>query len=97
MKQFIDVVNFEIEAGHGGAGCVSFRREAHVPMGGPDGGNGGDGGDVIVIVDARINSFGKIKSRKKFKARDGESGRARLSDGKKGDNIIISSNWHGNL
>ena len=89
MKQFIDVVNFEIEAGHGGAGCVSFRREAYVPMGGPDGGNGGDGGDVIVIVDARINSFGKIKSRKKFKARDGESGRARLSDGKKGDNVII--------
>lgn len=89
MKQFIDIVNFEIEAGHGGAGCVSFRREAHVPMGGPDGGNGGDGGDVIVIVDARINSFGKIKSRKKFKARDGESGRARLSDGKKGDNVII--------
>lgn len=89
MKQFIDVVNFEIEAGHGGAGCISFRREAHVPMGGPDGGNGGDGGDVIVIVDARINSFGKIKSRKKFKARDGESGRARLSDGKKGDNVII--------
>lgn len=89
MKQFIDVVNFEIEAGHGGAGCVSFRREAHVPMGGPDGGNGGDGGDVIVIVDARINSFGKIKSRKKFKARDGESGRTRLSDGKKGDNVII--------
>ncbi|WP_302368214.1 GTPase ObgE [Brachyspira aalborgi] len=89
MKQFIDVVNFEIEAGHGGAGCVSFRREAHVSMGGPDGGNGGDGGDVIVIVDARINSFGKIKSRKKFKARDGESGRARLSDGKKGDNVII--------
>lgn len=89
MKQFIDVVNFEIEAGHGGAGCVSFRREAHVPMGGPDGGNGGNGGDVIVIVDARINSFGKIKSRKKFKARDGESGRARLSDGKKGDNVII--------
>lgn len=89
MKQFIDVVNFEIEAGHGGAGCVSFRREAHVPMGGPDGGNGGDGGDVIVIVDARINSFGKIKSRKKFKARDGEQGKARLSDGKKGDNVII--------
>lgn len=89
MKQFIDVVNFEIEAGHGGAGCVSFRREAHVPTGGPDGGNGGDGGDVIVIVDARINSFGTIKSRKKFKARDGESGRARLSDGKKGDNVII--------
>ena len=89
MKQFIDVVNFEIEAGHGGAGCVSFRREAHVPMGGPDGGNGGDGGDVIVIVDARINSFGKIKSRKKFRARDGEQGKAKLSDGKKGDNVVI--------
>lgn len=89
MEQFIDVVNFEIEAGHGGAGCVSFRREAHVPMGGPDGGNGGEGGDVIVRVDARINSFGKIKSRKRFRARDGEPGRARLSDGKKGDDVVI--------
>lgn len=89
MNQFIDVVSFEIEAGHGGAGSVSFRREAHVPMGGPDGGNGGDGGDVIVRVDARINSFGKIKSRKKFKAKDGEQGKARLSDGKRGDDVII--------
>lgn len=89
MDQFIDVVSFEIEAGHGGAGSVSFRREAHVPMGGPDGGNGGDGGDVIVRVDARINSFGKIKSRKRFRARDGEPGRARLSDGKRGDDVVI--------
>ncbi|WP_300369684.1 GTPase ObgE [Brachyspira sp.] len=89
MDQFIDVVSFEIEAGHGGAGSVSFRREAHVPMGGPDGGNGGDGGDVIVRVDARINSFGKIKSRKRFRARDGEQGRARLSDGKRGDDVVI--------
>lgn len=89
MNQFIDVVSFEIEAGHGGAGCVSFRKEAHVPMGGPDGGNGGEGGDVYVVVDARINSFGKIKSRRKFRARDGEPGRARLCDGKKGDNVII--------
>ena len=89
MNQFIDVVSFEVEAGHGGCGCVSFRREAHVPMGGPDGGNGGDGGDIIIQVDSRINSFGKIKSKKKFKARDGEPGRAKLSDGKKGDNIII--------
>lgn len=89
MNQFIDVVSFEIEAGHGGAGCVSFRKEAHVPMGGPDGGNGGEGGDVYVVVDARINSFGKIKSRRKFRARDGEPGRARLCDGKKGDNVVI--------
>lgn len=89
MKQFIDVVIFEIEAGHGGAGSVSFRREAYVPMGGPDGGNGGDGGDVIVVVDARVNSFGKIKSRKKFRARDGEPGGSRLSDGKNGSDIII--------
>lgn len=89
MDQFIDVVSFEIEAGHGGAGSVSFRREAHVPMGGPDGGNGGNGGDVIVKADARINSFGKIKSRKRFKAEDGEQGNSRLSDGKKGDDIVI--------
>lgn len=89
MKQFIDVAKFEIEAGHGGAGSVSFRHEAHVPMGGPDGGNGGDGGDVIVVVDPRVNSFGKIKSRKKFRAKDGEVGRGKLSEGKRGEDITI--------
>ncbi len=89
MNQFVDTASFEIEAGHGGKGSVSFRREPYVPMGGPDGGNGGDGGNIVVSVDARVTSFGKIKSRKKFKAKDGDPGSARLSDGKSGEDFVI--------
>lgn len=89
MNQFVDTVSFEIEAGHGGAGSVSFRREPYVPMGGPDGGNGGDGGNIVILVDARVTSFGKIKSRKKFKAKDGDTGSSRLSDGKGGEDFVI--------
>lgn len=89
IEQFVDVVSFTAEAGNGGAGSTSFRKEAHVPMGGPDGGNGGNGGNVIIKVDSTLNSFGRIKSRKKFRAKDGEPGTARLSDGKSGEDLII--------
>lgn len=89
MNHFVDEVSFEVEGGHGGAGCVSFRKEPHAPMGGPDGGNGGDGGNVIIVVDARINSFGKIKSKRKFRGRDGDAGFKQLMDGKRGEDAII--------
>ncbi len=89
MNQFVDVVSFEVEGGHGGAGSTSFRREPYVPLGGPDGGNGGNGGNVIIEVDGRITSFGKIKSRNKFRAKDGDNGAQRLSDGKSGEDYII--------
>lgn len=89
MKEFVDVVEFEIEGGHGGAGGISFRKEPYVPQGGPDGGNGGNGGNVIIIVDPRVTTFGAIKSKKRFAAKNGGKGEARLSDGKKGEDIII--------
>src|SRR5215468_10243967 len=52
MAGFVDVAQCNVKGGDGGAGCVSFRREAHVPRGGPDGGDGGHGGDVVLVCDA---------------------------------------------
>ena len=54
---FTDKVRIFVKAGDGGAGCMSFRREAHVPKGGPDGGDGGKGGDVILKADMRVSSL----------------------------------------
>ena len=48
--QFVDECLIEVTAGHGGKGCISFRREAHVPLGGPDGGDGGKGGDIVAYA-----------------------------------------------
>ena len=54
---FVDRVTIQVEAGRGGDGCVSFRREKYVPRGGPDGGDGGDGGSVIIVADDGVDSL----------------------------------------
>ena len=54
---FVDEVEIQVEAGKGGDGCVSFRREKYVPRGGPDGGDGGDGGSVILVAEEGVNSL----------------------------------------
>ena len=54
---FIDKVRIHVKGGDGGAGCMSFRREAHVPKGGPDGGDGGHGGNVVLEADASVSSL----------------------------------------
>ena len=54
---FIDEVKIHVKAGDGGAGCMSFRREAHVPKGGPDGGDGGWGGNVLLEADPSVSSL----------------------------------------
>ena len=54
---FVDRVTIEVEAGNGGDGCVSFRREKYVPRGGPDGGDGGDGGSVIIVAEPGVDSL----------------------------------------
>src|SRR5919199_5969725 len=71
----IDRVRIDVQAGAGGNGCVSFRREAHVPRGGPDGGDGGPGGDVVVVADPDLRDLSAFRSRRLFRARPGEAGR----------------------
>ena len=57
MAQFTDICRINVKGGDGGAGCMSFRREAHVPKGGPDGGDGGRGGNVVIKADAQLSSL----------------------------------------
>lgn len=87
--KFIDTVQIKISSGKGGAGCVSFRREALVPRGGPDGGDGGRGGDVIFLVNSQLSSLVSLSYQKKFQAQNGSPGGRSKSTGKNGLDLII--------
>ncbi len=65
---FLDRVSLTLVAGNGGDGAASFRREAHVPEGGPDGGDGGRGGSIYLVVDAGQTTFGDYRFKHHFKA-----------------------------
>jgi len=86
---FIDYVEIEVEAGDGGKGVVSFRREAYVPKGGPDGGDGGKGGDVIAYADPQLTTLLDYRYKKKYKADNGNPGEGSLKTGKDGEDIIL--------
>jgi GTP-binding protein len=86
---FVDRVTIEVEAGRGGDGCMSFRREKYVPRGGPDGGDGGDGGSVIVVADPGVDSLAELVHRKHWKAQRGEHGRGAKCHGANGQDLII--------
>jgi GTPase len=87
--KFIDEVDIEVASGKGGNGCVNFRREKHVPFGGPDGGNGGSGGNVYIEGDENLNTLLHFRGKKLFKAEDGEKGMGSQMDGKTGEDIIL--------
>lgn len=87
--KFIDEVRISVSSGKGGAGRVSFRREAMVARGGPDGGDGGKGGDVIFKVDPRLHSLLDLKFQKTYDAQDGEQGGKQMSSGKGGADLIL--------
>ena len=89
MSNFIDRVKIEVIAGHGGPGCVSFRREAYVPRGGPNGGNGGKGGDVIIQADKQLGTLIDLKYQQQYRAKDGEHGRGKDQYGADADDVII--------
>lgn len=89
MEKFVDEVNIQVIAGHGGAGAVSFRHEKFVEFGGPDGGDGGKGGDVILQASLSMQTLDKYTSQKVFKAGRGENGAGRNQSGKKGEDIIL--------
>ena len=67
--KFVDEASIFVKAGKGGDGCLSFRREKYIALGGPDGGDGGDGGDVNLIADHRVNTLIDFRHKKRFKAK----------------------------
>lgn len=86
---FIDKVRIHVKGGDGGAGCMSFRREAHVPKGGPDGGDGGHGGDVIVVADAQKSSLIDYRFKHHFRAQRGTHGQGAKRHGADGADILL--------
>lgn len=87
---FIDRVTIEAVAGHGGDGCVSFRRERFVPRGGPDGGDGGRGGSVIVVARAGVDNLSALAHRRRWKAESGQPGRGKKCHGRSASDLIIA-------
>ena len=86
---FIDEAVVELIAGSGGNGCLAFRREKYVAMGGPFGGNGGKGSDIIFKVDAGLNTLVDFKYKKIIKGYKGENGMGKGMHGKNAENIVI--------
>ena len=86
---FVDEVEIRVEAGRGGDGCVSFRREKYVPRGGPDGGDGGDGGSVLIREEEGVDSLASLAHRKQWKAHNGEPGRGAQCHGASADDLVI--------
>lgn len=87
--KFIDEVSIDVAAGHGGRGCVSFRREKYVPRGGPDGGDGGKGGDVVVRTSERLRTLHRFRYKRNFKAEDGGHGQGKQKTGRDGNDLVI--------
>ena len=87
--KFIDEAIINIEAGNGGSGCLSFRREKFIPFGGPDGGDGGDGGSVFFEGNKNINTLIDFRYQRHYKAANGQAGRGANCKGKQGDDLII--------
>lgn len=86
---FTDKVRIFVQGGAGGAGCMSFRREAHVPKGGPDGGDGGHGGNVIIQADASLSSLIEYRFKHHFKAQRGTHGKGSRMHGATGEDMIL--------
>ena len=87
--KFVDQVQIEVEAGSGGDGCLSFRREKYIPRGGPDGGDGGEGGNIYLQADQRVNTLVDFRFKRVFKARNGCPGEGRNRTGKSAEDLFI--------
>ncbi len=89
MSQFVDECGLHVKGGDGGAGSVSFRREAHTPKGGPDGGDGGSGGDVWLVVDHNVSSLIAFKDHPHRAAKSGTHGKGKGKHGAGGGDILV--------
>jgi GTP-binding protein len=88
--KFVDEVTINVQAGNGGTGCVSFRREKYIPRGGPDGGDGGDGGSVYLVATSRLNTLAEFQVKRKFRATHGTGGRGKDQTGAGGDGFDVA-------
>jgi len=87
--KFVDEATIKVEAGDGGNGCVSFRREKYIPFGGPNGGDGGDGGSVYFIVDTGLNTLADFRYQRHYRAKRGQNGMGSECTGKSGEDLYI--------
>jgi len=87
--KLVDEVEITVTAGNGGNGCVGFRREKYIPLGGPDGGDGGNGGDVWLEATRNLNTLVDFRHQRVFRARRGEDGMGQQRYGKGGEDTVI--------
>ncbi|CAG9295625.1 Obg family GTPase CgtA [Celerinatantimonas diazotrophica] len=87
--KFVDEATIRVEAGDGGNGCISFRREKYVPKGGPDGGDGGDGGSVYLVADENLNTLIDYRFERFHRAQRGENGQGSNCTGRRGGSIDL--------
>ncbi|ALN62396.1 MULTISPECIES: Obg family GTPase CgtA [Lysobacter] len=87
--KLVDEAEIKVIAGNGGNGCIGFRREKFIPLGGPDGGDGGAGGSVWLVANENVNTLVDFRHQKQFRAQRGENGMGRQAYGKGGDDLVI--------
>lgn len=87
---FVDQVDVEVQAGDGGNGAVTFRREKYVPRGGPDGGDGARGGNVVLVYDANLSTLLDFRYRRLYRGERGGDGRAKNMSGKGGEDLLLA-------
>lgn len=87
--KFVDEVTIQVEAGKGGNGCASFRREKYIPRGGPNGGDGGNGGSVYLVADEGLNTLVDFRHVRRYRAETGQAGMGRDMYGKSGEDKYI--------
>ena len=87
--KFVDEARITVQAGKGGNGCMSFRREKFIPKGGPDGGDGGDGGSVYLLADDSINTLIDFRYTRHYQAENGKNGASRNCTGNKGADMVL--------
>ena len=87
--KFVDEATIRVQAGNGGHGCLSFRREKYVERGGPDGGDGGHGGSVYLVAEPSLNTLADFRVARKFRAESGQGGAGRNKTGRSGDDLDV--------
>ena len=87
--KFVDEAEITVEAGKGGNGCLSFRREKYIEKGGPDGGDGGDGGSIFMTADSALNTLVDFRYQPRYRARNGQPGQGRNCTGRSGEDLTI--------